>query len=62
MKKFACFTRESPKEITEFLNDNPFVKVESIVPYALNGDTENYTLFYSYDDENPPKDDSDDEE
>ncbi len=60
MKKFGCFTRETPKEITEFLNDNPFVKVESIVPYELYGDTQNYTLFYSYDDGNSEEDDSDD--
>lgn len=61
MKKFGCFTQESPKEITEFLNDNPFVKVESIVPYDVDGYTHSYTLFYSYNDENSPEDDSDDE-
>lgn len=62
MKKLSCFTQESTKEITEFLNDNPFVKVESIIPYDVDGYTHSYTLFYSYEDENSPKDNSADDE
>lgn len=53
MKIFGNFLSQKYEDITKFLNNNSFVKVESIVYNMCE-----FILFYSYEDENSKENDS----
>lgn len=55
MKIFGNFSSQEYEDITKFLNNNSFVKVESIV---YNSNMCEFILFYSYEDENSKENDS----